>query len=97
MKTKLFIILSICIIALTGCGPSYKDSVAEQTVSNNTYETEDYFTELLEWEENGCFYKIVYANDTNVKYLIGYTGYRYGITPLYNADGSLQLYEPEGE
>lgn len=40
-------------------------------------------------------YTIVYANDTKVKYFIcsGYN--QYGITPLYNADGTLQVYDGE--
>jgi len=38
-------------------------------------------------------YMIVYANDTKVKYLMYREGKRAGITPLYNTDGSLQLYE----
>lgn len=38
-------------------------------------------------------YYIVYAKDTKVKYFIERTGYQFGITPLYNADGTLQIYE----
>lgn len=49
-----------------------------------------YFTVITEWDG----YQIVYANDTKVKYLIFDSGmYRFGITPLYNADGTLQIYE----
>lgn len=40
---------------------------------------------------------MVYANDTKVKYLMVNTGYAIGITPLYNADGTLQLYEENEE
>ena len=39
------------------------------------------------------YYKIAYAKDTKVKYLIIVSGYKFGITPLYNADGTLQVYE----
>ena len=38
-------------------------------------------------------YMLVYANDTGVEYLVITNINRYGITPLYNADGSLQVYE----
>ncbi len=38
-------------------------------------------------------YYIVYDKETKVKYYI--RGYGGGITPLYNADGTLQLYEGE--
>ena len=40
-----------------------------------------------------AYYKIAYAKDTKVKYLIIVSGYKFGITPLYNADGTLQVYE----
>ena len=43
----------------------------------------------------GHIYRIVYANDTKVKYLILSGGNRYGITPLYNSDGTLQVYSDE--
>ena len=47
-----------------------------------------------EWNDFNYKYKIVYANDTNVKYMIIKTDrYKYSITALYNADGSLQVYE----
>lgn len=36
---------------------------------------------------------ISHAKDTKVKYLIIVSGYKFGITPLYNADGTLQVYE----
>ncbi len=98
MKTKLTLILSICILTLVGCGKSYKDAVAEQEIQNTYTETnEDYFTTIIEWQKGTDKYEIVYANDTNVKYLIIYSGYHYGITPLYNTDGSLQIYETKVE
>lgn len=49
---------------------------------------------IKEWDdEYGGYCKIVYANDTKVKYMMFREGYRGGITPLYNTDGSLQVYE----
>ena len=38
---------------------------------------------------------MVYAKDTHVKYMIVIGHYRAAITPLYNADGTLQIYEGE--
>ena len=50
----------------------------------------DYFVEL-EW---GANYHIVYDKNTKVKYFIlKKSDYVSGITPLYNADGSLQIYK----
>lgn len=57
-----------------------------------------YFTLIKEWGGvNDGRYSIVYANDTKVKYLIWSCGHRGGITPLYNANGTLQIYEKENE
>lgn len=56
----------------------------------------DIFTIVKEWGEFGQ-YKIVYANDTKVIYLVCINVNNcLGITPLYNADGTLQIYG-EGE
>lgn len=49
---------------------------------------EGYFTVYKSW---GGGYRIVYANDTGVMYFVDSVGYAGGITPLYNADGSLQI------
>lgn len=85
---KIILVLCTCLL-LTGCGTNYEyaEDKSEETGGG-------YFTAIKEWnDEDGGAYKIVYANDTGVKYLI-YDGYCVrGMTVLYNADGSLQLYE----
>lgn len=85
---RIIAILCICLL-LTGCGTNYKNAknVSEPVCGG-------YFTLIKKWDpESGGSYMIVYANDTKVKYLMFREGYRAGITPLYNADGSLQVYE----
>ena len=85
---KIILILCACLL-LTGCGTNYEyaEDKSEETGGG-------YFTIIEEWEDDdGGVYKIVYANDTGVKYLI-YNGYCIrSMTALYNADGSLQLYK----
>lgn len=88
MKSKL-LLLFLCILLLTGCGPNYSDAIE---LSGPPQET-DYFTIIKQWDDFNATYRIVYANDTKVKYLITFSYYKYGITPLYNADGSLQIYD----
>lgn len=51
-----------------------------------------YFTLLTKWDDGARHCNIVYANDTKVKYLVIVGDGRAGITPLYNADGTLQVY-----
>ena len=95
MKKKLLgiVFCGMLILSCLGCSVSYQEAT-------NTNKKEDYgngyFTVVTEWNENSRrTYRIVYANDTNVKYLIVVNGHQYGITPLYNADGTLQIYGEE--
>lgn len=83
----LAVVMSACLV---GCGTTYQEATG-QTESNSSGDFgNEYFTVITEWDS----YQIVYANDTKVKYLIFDSGkYRFGITPLYNADGTLQIYE----
>ena len=83
------IIAILCVyLLLTGCGTRYEDAEDTLKVTGGGY-----FTLIKTWSEDfESSYKIVYANDTKVKYLIWRSGYKGGITPLYNADGSLQVY-----
>ena len=55
-----------------------------------------YFTVITEWKDIHGYYKIAYANDTMVKYLITERqNERYAITPLYEANGDMQIYTPD--
>lgn len=85
---RLIAILCMCLL-LTGCGTEYKDA---ENVSKPV--CGGYFTVIKEWNDNnGGVWRILYTNDTKVKYLMFIEGRRAGITPLYNTDGSLQVYE----
>ena len=84
---KIILILCVCLL-FTGC-TSYEDAEDKSEETGGGY-----FTVIKEWNDDyGDVYKIVYANDTGVKYLICDGYYRRSMTALYNTDGSLQLYE----
>ena len=53
-----------------------------------------YFEQINRWSDMKGTYYIVYAKDTKVKYFVYKSGYKFGMTPLYNADGTLQIYQP---
>lgn len=94
MKKKLLgiVLCGMLVLSCVGCDTSYQEA------TNTDYTKKyggGYFTLLTEWNGNEANYRIVYANDTKVKYLICSSGYKYGITPLYNADGTLQIYGEE--
>ena len=82
----------ILLMSLCACGRTYEEAENHQgTLSGN------YFIIIKEWGDSptyGSSY-IVYANDTKVMYYIEYGGSSRMITPLYNADGTLQIYQGE--
>ena len=93
MKKKIALILILCIAAATlcGCSTSY-----EEADTNPSYcFSKGYFTAIKSWDGgmDNPFEYIVYANDTKVMYYVFLGSRTGGITPLYNADGTLQIYE----
>lgn len=95
MKKKVALILVLCVMAamLCGCSSSYE----EANIFNVKNFGAGYFTTIKEWK-GGVDYpyeRIIYANDTGVMYYIFLHGQSGGITPLYNADGTLQIYKGE--
>jgi len=88
------VILSVSLIlCCTACGKTYQEATGQ--VSAKEQYSGGYFTIIYEWKDSIGTYYIVYANDTKVKYFVVHGQNRSGITPLYNADGTLQLYEGE--
>ena len=98
MKRKFLSILCgyLLVFALVGCSSTSYQEATNITIQGVT-KGNGYFTLLTKWDDGNFKYQIVYANDTKVKYLISYNTScqqgAYGITPLYNADGTLQVYE----
>lgn len=93
LKHKIILLMScmVLLFGFTGCN-SYEDAYK---IERSYFG--DYFIAIKMWDDLNGNYIIAYAKDTKVKYLIWYTGYKGGITPLYNADGSLQVYEEDKE
>ena len=91
-KIILLFVTIILLISLCACGRTYKE--AENNMGKLSG---DYFVVIKEWGSGiGYGYSyIVYASDTKVMYYIEYGGDSRMITPLYNADGTLQIYEGE--
>lgn len=93
MKKKLIalLIMYLFLLSLVGCGKSYQES---STKPSDDYIGKGYFTTVKQWGGGMEYeYSIVYANDTKVMYFIMLGGSTFGITPLYNADGTLQIYD----
>jgi len=95
MKKQILIVALavVMVVCLVGCGTTYQEATGQTESSESGDFGNGYFTAISEWSSTTNKYKIVYANDTKVKYFVFNTGYKFGITPLYNADGTLQIYE----
>lgn len=93
MKKKILVIIMAAMMALSifGC-TSYQESVDISKEGKSL--GGGYFTLIRKWDNDYAYY-IVYANNTKVIYLIIDGYHTYGITPLYNADGTLQTYDGE--
>ena len=92
MKRKLMVLIVLCVILLSFAGckeTNYEEAVIPE---DESFVCSEYFTLVKQWGTNLSNYKIVYANDTNVMYFIMRSEYMSGITPLYNSDGTLQVY-----
>ena len=95
MKKKIALILVLCIMTamLCGCSSSYEEPCTDPNITFGN----GYFT-VIKWWDGGIDFPteyILYANDTRVMYYAFRTSHAGGITPLYNADGTLQIYEGE--
>lgn len=78
LSVALAVVMLVC---LAGCGTTYQEATG-QTENNATVDFGNgYFTAISEWSGATNNYKIVYANDTKVKYFVCNTGYKFGITP----------------
>ena len=93
LKNKIILLMACMVLCLVfaSCGRNYNN--ADKRIKSVCG---DYFVQIEEWKDFdlGTF-AIVYAKDTKVKYLIWHNSYKGGITPLYNTDGSLQVYEED--
>ena len=91
MRKKILAVVTAGLIGLSAAGcTSYQQAV--NMPDKGTSFCGGYFTLLTKWEDAKGWYYVVYANDTKVKYLVTYGDSSSGITPLYNADGTLQVY-----
>lgn len=89
MKKKLALLMTFIILTLSlfGCGTTYQEAK-----SNKEDFCNGYFTVVEKWSGNGYEYRILYANDTKVKYIGIEYMHGFAVSPLYNADGTLQVY-----
>lgn len=75
---KLLVVLACVVVLLVGCGTGYTNK--KETFYTVVYSNDSYL--------------VVYDNYTKVMYHMNIGSYNRGnITPLYNADGTLRVWE----
>ena len=83
--------LKLFTVALAGVAMAVSISGCETT--RDEYGNEYYDDNFVELKSDP-YYRFVYDKNTKVKYyILKRDDYENGITPLYNADGSLQIYK----
>lgn len=94
MKKKLLILFISLVLTITACSTNV--TKYEETEKNFW----DKFIVIEERSnaEYGCFY-LVYDKDTLVEYYVSYStkGYLAVSSPVYNADGTIKVYDKEDE
>lgn len=89
-KIIVFLTIFVLVFSLAGC------RTYEEAQEQNCDWAKGYFTVIKSWGGTGAHqYMIVYANDTKVMYYIDAYSVAGGMTPLYNVDGTLQVYDGE--
>lgn len=74
-------VVAAACLAVTGCGQE------ASTVDDENL----YFKTVQSWSQGEV--QIVYDKSTGVMYLLQRNEYSYTLNPLYNADGSLRVYD----
>lgn len=93
LKIALPAVAALSLVTIGICMILFVARAQGMTRADNVKVSKDFEEEYFITVTKGRDYRIVYAHDTKVKYFIYTAGRRYGITPLYNADGTLQVYE----
>ena len=89
MKKKILAVvlgLTLC-FGMTGCTKG--DIEPESNILGNKYI--DLVTIYIGDKDT----EVLYDKNTKVMYFVKRTGYQFGITPIYNSDGTVKLYDGE--
>lgn len=90
MKKKILAVvlgLTLC-FGMTGCTKG--DIEPESSRFANKY-----IDLVTIYKDNNCDTEVLYDKNTKVMYFVKCSGYQFGITPIYNSDGTVKLYDGE--
>lgn len=90
MKKKILAVvlgLTLC-LGMTGCTKG--DIEPESSILGNKY-----IDLVTIYKDNDHNTEVAYDKNTKVMYFFKRSGYQFGITPIYNSDGTVKLYDEE--
>ena len=90
MKKKILavaLVLTLC-LGMTGCTKG--DIEPESSIIGNKY-----IDLVTIYRDNDNNTEVAYDKNTKVMYFFEQNGYHFGITPIYNSDGTVKLYDEE--
>ena len=90
MKRKILAValgLTFC-FGMTGCAKG--DIEPESSILGNKY-----IDLVTVYKDDGHNTEVLYDKNTKVMYFVKWSGYQFGITPIYNSDGTVKLYDGE--
>lgn len=90
MKKKILAVvlgLTLC-LGMTGC--TRGDIEPESSRLANKY-----IDLVTIYKDDNHSTKVLYDKNTKVMYFVIWSGYQFGITPIYNSDGTVKLYDGE--
>ena len=90
MKKKIVAVvlaLTLC-FGMTGCTKG--DIEPESNILGNKY-----IDLVTIYKDNDNNIEVAYDKNTKVMYFLKRSAYQFGITPIYNSDGTVKLYDKE--
>ena len=69
--------------------------IAEYYVGNKGSFDNKYIDLVTIYKDDNHNTKVLYDKNTKVMYFVKWSGYQFGITPIYNSDGTVKLYDGE--
>ena len=90
MKKKILAVvlgLTLC-FGMTGCTKG--DIEPESSRFANKY-----IDLVTIYKDDNCDTEVLYDKNTKVMYFFKRSAYQFGITPIYNSDGTVKLYDEE--
>lgn len=90
MKKKILavaLVLTLC-FGMTGCTKG--DIEPESSCLANKY-----IDLVTIYKNDDSRTKVLYDKNTKVMYFVQWSNYQFGITPIYNSDGTVKLYDGE--